>query len=291
MTRTASGLALLVVLGGCGSSSPGGGSGGSSGSGGVLGGSGGRGGGSGGNTGTGGGGGQAGSGGVRGGTGGSTGGAGATGSGGSGAGAGGSQVFDCSGVTLDGDCSAYPVGLVCTLLGEAPIPCVCVPASGRPKWQCNASIPCPSTEGGGGGCSLSTLTTVSNFGGCKYPPSTVCSCEAADGGGAWSCNDAVCPAVPPTGSCAGSPAVGFNCDYAGTAITCSCANADGGASRWRCNGKPTPDCPTSWPGGGVSCSTFQPGTVCSYPAGNVTGGPCTCASNGAVGLTWHCGNG
>jgi hypothetical protein len=278
--RTASCLGLLIILAGCGSSSTGsgtGGAGGSSGGGGALGGGGGRGGGSGGNT----------------GTGGSTGGAGANGSGGAGGaghGAGGSRGFDCSGVTLDGDCSAYPVGLVCTLLGEAPLPCVCVPASGGPKWQCNASIPCPSTEGGGGGCSLSTLTTVTNFGGCKYPPSTVCSCEAADGGAAWSCNDAVCPGTPPTGSCAGSPAAGFNCDYAGTALTCDCGNADGGAPRWRCNGKTTPDCPASWPGGGVDCSRFQPGTVCSFPAGNVTGGPCTCASDGS-GLTWHCANG
>jgi hypothetical protein len=271
VTRKASVLGLLIIVAGCGSSSAGGGAGGSSGGAGALGGSGGRGGGSGGNTGTGGGAGQAG---------------GASGHGG----AGGSKGFDCSGVTLDGDCSAYPVGLVCTLLGEAPLPCVCVPASGGPKWQCNASIPCPSTQGGGVGCSLSTLTTVTNFGGCKYPPSTVCSCEAADGGAAWSCNDVVCPATPPTGSCVGSPAAGFNCAYAGTAITCDCGKSDGGASRWRCNGKTTPDCPASWPGGGVDCSTFQPGTVCSFPVGNVTGGPCTCASDGS-GLTWHCGNG
>jgi hypothetical protein len=281
-------LGFLIVVAGCGSSSGGGGAGGSSGGGGALGGSGGRGGSSGGNTGTGGSSGQAGSANGRGGTGGATASGGSSGVGGHGAG--GSQGFDCSGVTLDGDCSAYPVGLVCTLLGEAPIPCVCVPASGGPKWQCNASIPCPSTQGGGVGCSLSTHTTVTNFGGCKYPPSTVCSCEAADGGAAWSCNDVVCPATPPTGSCAGSHAAGFNCEYAGTAITCNCANTDGGASRWRCNGKTTPDCPVSWPGGGVDCSTFQSGTVCSYPAGNVTGGPCTCASGGS-GLTWHCGNG
>jgi hypothetical protein len=293
---TASLLGLLILAVGCGSSSVGGGSGGSSSGGGALGGSSGRGGNAGGNTGTGGGGGPGGGAGGHAGTGGSTGGAGAFGGGGAGGGAGqgagGSQGFDCTGVTLDGDCSAFPVGLVCILSGEAPIGCVCVPANGGPKWQCDNGAPCPNQPFGpsGGTCTTATITTITNFGGCKYPPATVCSCEAAGGGAAFSCNNVGCPAAPPTGSCAGSPAAGFSCDYEGTAISCDCGITDGGASRWRCNGKATPDCPASWPGGGVDCSTFQPGTVCSYPAGNVTGGPCTCASGGS-GLTWHCGNG
>src|SRR5579863_3947748 len=274
MIRKASIVGLMIVLAGCGSSSAGGGTGGLSGGGG---GAGGHTGGSGGNSGSGGSAGHVGAGGS---TGGTTGGGGV--GGGAGQGSGGTGGFDCTGVTLDGNCSSYPVGLVCILAGEALRSCVCTPATGGPKWQCDASNACPSTAADSSGCSLSTLTTIANLGGCKYPPSTVCACEAANGTAAWSCNDAVCPATPPTGSCSGSPATGVSCDYAGTSVTCNCANGDGGASRWRCNGKTTPDCPTSWPGGGADCSTFQPGTICSYPAGNVTGGPCTCASDGSV---------
>jgi hypothetical protein len=28
---------------------------------------------------------------------------------------------------------------------------------------------------------------ITSFGGCKYPPREVCTCEAGDGGAAWSC--------------------------------------------------------------------------------------------------------
>jgi hypothetical protein len=282
-------LSSLIIAAECGSSPAAGG--GSSGGGGALGGGGGRGGTAGGTAGAGGGGGQTGGVTGHGGTDGSAGGAGTSGSGGSGGAAGdGPGGFNCAGVTLDGDCSTYPVGLVCVLPGgEALTPCVCMPANGGPRWACNGTSPCPYQQGTSG-CSQSTITTITNFGGCKYPTATVCSCEAADGGAAWSCNNAACPAMPPTGSCAGSPAAGFSCDYAGTAIACDCVNADGGAARWRCNGQATPDCPDSWPGSGVDCSAFQPGTVCPFPAGNVIGGPCTCASDGN-GLTWHCSNG
>jgi hypothetical protein len=216
-----------------------------------------------------------------------------TGGGGGGAGQGfaGGGGFDCTGVSLGADCSTYPVGLVCQLLGgEAAMFCVCTPENGGPKWQCNGSTPCPYAAGNSGGCSLSTLATIANLGGCKYPPATVCSCEASDGGAAWSCNDATCPATPPTGSCLGSAVAGVSCSYAGSSISCECGSTGTGGSRWLCNGKATPDCPTSWPGSGVDCSSFQPDTVCPFPAGNVTGGPCTCVGNGTS-LTWHCANG
>ena len=243
---------------------------------------------------------------------GGTGGAGSGGTGGAaGHGSGGSGGFDCTGVTVDGDCSAFPVGLVCILPGKAPLGCVCVPANGGPKWQCNSDencALCPNQPGGpahpagrSGTCTETTITTITNFGGCKYPPTTVCSCEFTDAGPDWICKNAVCPAAQPTGSCAGWPASSFPCDYGvssgthtATSSTCYCLSADGGAPRWRCNGWTTPDCPASWPGGGVDCSTFQPGTVCSYPAGNVTGGPCTCTegiTQGSSTLTWQCGNG
>jgi hypothetical protein len=295
MTRAASFLGALVLAAACSSSSAGGATGGSSGAGGALGGSGGPTGGSGGRSGNGGSGGHTGGAGGHLATGGSTGGGASTGSGGAGGGAGqgagGAGGFDCTGVSLDGDCSAYPTGLLCLLPGGgAATLCLCLPASGGPRWQCNAAgAPCPMTAGNGGDCSLSTITEITNFGGCKYPPSTICSCEAADGGAAWSCNSAACPATPPTGSCAGSLAAGLTCDYAGTSIACDCGT-DGGVSRWRCNGRPTPDCPSSSPGNGADCSAFQPGTECSFPAGTVTGGPCTCGSSG-TGLTWHCPNG
>jgi hypothetical protein len=60
--------------------------------------------------------------------------------------------------------------------------------------------------------------------------------------------------------------------------------------RWRCGGQATPDCPASFPGSGIDCTTYQPGNVCYYPAGNFTGGPCTCVAN-AGSQTWNCPSG
>jgi hypothetical protein len=186
------------------------------------------------------------------------------------------------------------VGLVCTLAGEAPLGCVCVPASGGPQWQCGGGNPCQTLEpGSGAACSASAITTVNNLAGCKYLPQQICWCQATPGTttAAWSCNDVSCPATPPTGACAGAIASnGFTCQYGGTAVFCSCAGGDGGAPRWTCNGQATPDCPATFPGSSADCGTFQPGTVCNYPAGNFTGGPCTCTTNGA-GRTWSCAGG
>jgi hypothetical protein len=227
-------------------------------------------------------GGSAGMGGAGGGAGGSGGGG---GHGGQGGGTGGG--FACPGSVVPGaDCSAVPVGLACTIVpGDLPINCACLASDRGPSWEC-APPPYCDSQGSGTPCPTSEVSVTAAFGGCKYPPRTVCFCEANAGGdGMFICNDLSCPTSPPTGSCSSATiASGLSCLYGAGAITCAC---DAGTSRWRCNGQPTPDCPAVWPGTGVNCSAFQPGTICPYPAGNVSGGPCTCTSNGA-GPIWQC---
>jgi hypothetical protein len=228
-----------------------------------------------------------------GGSGGSTGGSGGAAGAGGGAGQGGSGGFQCGALSNGGPCQDGQVGLVCTLAGEAPLGCVCVPATGGPYWQCGATNLCPTlAPSSGTGCPTSSITTINNFAGCKYVPQQVCWCQfTTDTAGAWSCNDVSCPATPPTGPCSGAIANnGFNCEYGGSTISCNCAASDRGAPSWTCNGQATPSCPAAWPGSGVDCGAFQPGTVCNYPAGNFTGGPCTCTTNGA-GRTWSCAGG
>ena len=128
------------------------------------------------------------------GSGGSAGGsAGGGSSGGGGYGSGGQAGFTCSSVSVDGDCSAFPLGLVCVLRGgELPLACVCVPSQSGSKWECDSGNPCPS-QAGGSGCGVGQVVTIANLGGCKYAPNTVCSCEAADGGAAWNCTEGAVP--------------------------------------------------------------------------------------------------
>jgi hypothetical protein len=147
--------------------------------------------------------------------------------------------FQCAGLVLEGSCRGNQVGLVCIQQGEAPLPCTCLPGNGGPTWQCNTGTsPCPAMEPGTRSvCAPSIVSTVTGFGGCKYPPEQVCSCAgSADGGAGWACNDVTCPSAPPTGLCASSDVQdGRICSYNGGTSSCSC---DG--SHWSCNGQMTP---------------------------------------------------
>jgi hypothetical protein len=54
------------------------------------------------------------------------------------------------------------------------------------SWQCGTSV-CPAS--GVPACtSALAATTINGFGGCKYPPSTVCTCETLDGGAPSGCH-------------------------------------------------------------------------------------------------------
>lgn len=192
---------------------------------------------------------------------------------------------------LEGDCSSSPAGLVCPGAADASTAaCACIPGTSGPSWQC-AGGPCPATSPGtNGSCTSAQVSTTGAFYGCKYPPSTTCTCETtSDGGTAWSCNDVTCPIQVPTGSCP-SIAPGLSCAYEGSDIVCICSPGDGGTPRWFCNGQPTPDCPAAFPGLNGDCSAFRPGTACAYPTVNNIGGRCVC-SMGGFGTVWLCPGG
>ena len=106
--------------------------------------------------------------------------------------------FLCPGTFSPGDCSAVPVGLVCSFDPASPtghggaIACACLPSDGGQAWQCAPPGPCAGTGGpptSGLECPLSSVSAIAAFGGCKYFPRTACFCEPTDGGGkaAWSC--------------------------------------------------------------------------------------------------------
>ena len=213
--------------------------------------------------------------------------------GGASAGAGqtsGTGGFQCPS-NIQGDCSGSVAGLVCPGTGDgSTAACACIPGSSGQSWQC-AGGPCPAASPGtNGACTSSLVSTTGNFYGCKYPPSTTCTCEPTlDGGAAWSCNDVMCPIEIPTGSCP-SVTPGLTCAYEGSDILCICSAGDGGAPFWFCNGQPTPDCPAESPGLGSDCSAFRVGTWCPYPDTAYGGGLCICQATGA-GSEWLCPGG
>ena len=198
--------------------------------------------------------------------------------------------FQCPS-NLEGDCSNSPPGLVCPGAADASTAaCACIPGTSGPSWQC-AGGPCPATSPGtNGSCTSAQVSMTGGFYGCKYPPSTTCTCETtSDGGTAWSCNDVTCPIQVPTGSCP-SMAPGLSCAYEGSDIVCICSPGDGGRPRWFCNGQPTPDCPADFPGLNGDCSAFRPGSACAYPVVNNIGGRCVCGVSG-FGPVWLCPGG